>query len=303
MQGVQNVVNLALSASPGRRPPHVIFLSSISAVLNYKGPEEAIPEVVFDDVSVPLAQGYGQSKYIGERILVKAAEDAGVPVTIVRVGQLSGSTLTGAWNPTEYVPILLQSCKALGQVPTELPVRDFISCLYYMETLTSQAFSQDVRWIPTDTAATVLLNIMLNDAQQPQQPQQPQQQPQQQQQQQPIPGEVLMRHIDSPYVLPGDVLVQWLIEASGNTLQPVAVDTWLQNVKNSASADQVPAKRLLPFYEGWLKPGPSGPLQRMGLDVKLTSKVCGADGLGCGEMTGQLVKQYWDYMSARVHRD
>jgi len=58
--------------------------------------------------------------------------------TVVRIGQLSGSSGNGTWNPNEYNPILFRSCFGLGMVPVDLPA---------------------VRWIPTDIAASILLKM------------------------------------------------------------------------------------------------------------------------------------------------
>jgi thioester reductase-like protein len=81
-----------------------------------------IPEEPIDDPSIPLEQGYGQSKYVSERILVNAVK-AGLRATIVRVGQLSGMTTNGAWSSSEHVPILFKSSVAMGIVPIDLPVK------------------------------------------------------------------------------------------------------------------------------------------------------------------------------------
>ena len=84
--------------------------------------------------------GYGLSKLVGERICETAAHDSGLPVTIIRAGQLSfvafsnyilprvliligsGSSKNGTWAPSEIVPIILRSSISLGSVPDDLPV-------------------------------------------------------------------------------------------------------------------------------------------------------------------------------------
>ena len=129
--GVRHLIDLALS-SPQRHTPRLIFLSSIAAVGTYRGPpqrvsqgneagETIVPEEPINDPSIPLDQGYGQSKYVSERVIVNATQ-AGLHATIVRVGQLSGVTTNGAWNTSENVPILFRSSIALGMIPNNLPV-------------------------------------------------------------------------------------------------------------------------------------------------------------------------------------
>ncbi|KAF8525682.1 male sterility protein-domain-containing protein [Gautieria morchelliformis] len=149
--GVRHLIDLAL-ASPHARPPRLTFLSTIAAAAMYQGPSQEpsvgesaghvlVPEESIDDPSIPLHQGYGQGKYVSERILVNGV-DAGLRTTIVRVGQLSGTTTNGAWSSSEHVPILFKSSVALGMVPVDLP---------------------PVRWVPTDIAASVIIKEAFQD--------------------------------------------------------------------------------------------------------------------------------------------
>ena len=50
------------------------------------------------------------------QLLGKAAEQ-GVQCTALRIGQICGSQDTGAWAPTEWVPILVKSSIALESLP------------------------------------------------------------------------------------------------------------------------------------------------------------------------------------------
>ena len=129
--GVRHLIDLAL-ASPQHQTPRLTFLSSIAAVAKYQGQSNRdtqgtattqvfVPEGPIDDPSVPLDQGYGQSKYVSERILVNAVQ-ARLRATIMRLGQLSGATKDGSWAFTESVPIIFRSSFALGIIPDDLPV-------------------------------------------------------------------------------------------------------------------------------------------------------------------------------------
>jgi thioester reductase-like protein len=129
--GVRHLIDLALS-SPQAQTPRLVFLSSVAAAGAYQGPSQAVsvgdaagqvlvPEEPINDPSMPLDQGYGQSKYVSERVVVAAAEK-GLRATIVRIGQLSGVTTNGAWSLTEHIPIVLRSSIALGMIPDDLPV-------------------------------------------------------------------------------------------------------------------------------------------------------------------------------------
>lgn len=51
------------------------------------------------------------------------AYQAGIPCTTLRIGQICGSKDTGAWDTSEWVPILLKSSIALKALPDLSSVR------------------------------------------------------------------------------------------------------------------------------------------------------------------------------------
>ena len=119
--GVRHLIDLALSS---RRtcPPKFIFVSSIAAALGFQG-DGPIPERAMDDPEVVKKEsGYGQAKYVVERVIDNAARETGLAATVIRCGQLSGSSISGAWNMAEYIPILLLSSIESGVVPAQFPV-------------------------------------------------------------------------------------------------------------------------------------------------------------------------------------
>lgn len=74
---------------------------------------------------MPQATGYGQSKFLAERVLDAAARDAGVPARVCRVGQIAGPIRRGAadageWPKREWLPSLMASSKYLGRLPASL---------------------------------------------------------------------------------------------------------------------------------------------------------------------------------------
>lgn len=70
-----------------------------------------------EDPTVAIGNGYGESKWVSERILTVAGEQTHLKPVIARVGQLSGNSATGAWNATEWFPALVQSSKIVGCLP------------------------------------------------------------------------------------------------------------------------------------------------------------------------------------------
>ncbi|KIJ26120.1 hypothetical protein M422DRAFT_192618 [Sphaerobolus stellatus SS14] len=132
--GVRHLISLALS-SPQAQPPRLSFVSTIGASMAYQGPsqipeigdqnnETIIPEIPIDDPSIAMPIGYGESKYVSERILVNAAREAGLRTTVVRVGQLSGMSTNGEWAINEAGMIFMRTSMAIGIYPDGLPVRD-----------------------------------------------------------------------------------------------------------------------------------------------------------------------------------
>ncbi|EMD36404.1 hypothetical protein CERSUDRAFT_84555 [Gelatoporia subvermispora B] len=252
LKGVRNVVDLALSSSRPT-PPRVVFLSSVAAVANYGGPESEIPEKIFQDTSLPIHQGYAEAKFLAERLLVTASQRSGLPVTIIRGGQLSGSARTGAWNVMEVIPIFFQSCHLLDLVPNVLP---------------------DVRWMPTDIAAMVLLDILLKDAGPTNEPS--------------------VFHLESAHVLRGQNLLKSLIAASQGRLKQTTTKDWLEEVKNHA--EEVPASRLLDVYEGWL--ARAGGESHRPLSIERTRGMLqAAEGIPIND---DLIAMYWKHAIAAI---
>lgn len=122
IQGVRNLIDLALS-SPLPSPPCLTFTSSIAVVGMWSGPGGA-PESALESPSVCLDQGYAYSKYVAEKIIEHAVSECrSFRAIIVRSGQISGAEGSGAWSPTEHIPIMMKSCVDFGMVPDGLPVR------------------------------------------------------------------------------------------------------------------------------------------------------------------------------------
>ncbi len=54
-----------------------------------------------------LSDGYGQSKWVAEQMCMQA-RSRGLPVSILRPGNMSPSSRTGVWNPSDFIFMLLQ---------------------------------------------------------------------------------------------------------------------------------------------------------------------------------------------------
>ncbi|KAF9505928.1 hypothetical protein BS47DRAFT_1322053 [Hydnum rufescens UP504] len=140
-KGLRDIINLALT-SPYPSPPRVVFASSVSVFSDWHSDTPA-PEASIQDPSVVLGIGYGESKWVAERLLELAAEKSGLRPVIVRIGQLSGGT-NGSWNTAEWIPAVVRS----GEVVRALPSSDDV-----------------VSWLPLHVAARAIIDFRNSQAQ------------------------------------------------------------------------------------------------------------------------------------------
>ncbi|KAK6386277.1 putative NRPS-like protein biosynthetic cluster [Exophiala oligosperma] len=139
IRGVRSFVDFSLNS---RHLAHVHLVSSRGAVAGWPLDKGLVPEAFFEDSSVADSTGYGTSKHISERILLAAARQSGVPVTIHRVGQVAGPTTEkGEWNRTEWFPTLMITSVAIGQIPDAM-------------------VGVPMDWIPVDSMARIFLELV-----------------------------------------------------------------------------------------------------------------------------------------------
>lgn len=131
--GVRHLIDLALSSSLPRSPKFMM-ISSISVLRNHSSSAPA-PEAPVEDARISVGSGYSESKWVAEHLLARARKDAGLDTTVVRVGQLSGDTLLGRWNPKEWVAALVEAGKSLSCMPLR---------------------HETISWVPVDIAAIAL---------------------------------------------------------------------------------------------------------------------------------------------------
>ncbi|KAF8758798.1 Sarcoplasmic/endoplasmic reticulum calcium ATPase 3 [Rhizoctonia solani] len=134
VQGTRYLVDLALN-STWKRAPRLVFTSSIS-VAGLGLPGRSLGEEYLTSSSISLGFGYGESKYVAERVL-EAAKMAGLETCVIRLGQLSGDRISGSWSKTDWFPSMLASSLTIGYLPDAIGV---------------------VSWVPLDAAAQSLLD-------------------------------------------------------------------------------------------------------------------------------------------------
>ncbi|KAJ5389916.1 uncharacterized protein N7496_000984 [Penicillium cataractarum] len=243
---LQALVNLITFASQAKHNPPLLFLSSISAVSSATG---LIPEETLPDLTSPAPMGYGQSKYLAERILAHAA--TALPhlrLGVARIGQVSGRARgpEGAWARTDWLPSLVVSSRYLGALPDSL----------------GGGRMEAIDWVPVDDLAVILVELSeaLSTGS----------------------GALSVFHCVNPEAITWQDLVPATVEELSTpekNLVTVTFEEWLERLQNSAAEldrDEVkldeffahnPAVKLLDFYQQLLvDSGDKGNGGRLALD-------------------------------------
>lgn len=102
IRGVRNLIDFSLTS---QHRPFLLFVSSVSAVGNWKG-RSSVPEEPIYDLTMASKMGYGQSKLISECLLDQASRISGARSACCRVGIVAGPVekRMGVWNRHEYIP-------------------------------------------------------------------------------------------------------------------------------------------------------------------------------------------------------
>ncbi|KAJ4490659.1 acetyl-CoA synthetase-like protein [Lentinula aciculospora] len=134
VKGSRILMDLARSSSHSSSIRY-LFTSSIASTQSWDaqllGP---YPEEVVMDPKYAVGGGYGESKYVTERILATS----GLRATSFRIGQVTGGVPNGAWATTDWVPIIVKSSLTIGVLPDAFGV---------------------VSWVPMDAVCNAILDV------------------------------------------------------------------------------------------------------------------------------------------------
>ncbi|PQE12515.1 nrps-like enzyme protein [Rutstroemia sp. NJR-2017a BBW] len=132
---VRNMIELSAKSKKNTR---ICFVSSVSAVMESKSTIQETPAL---DFTAALKLGYAESKCVTEATLTAANQTSGIPVTILRVTQIGGSTVRTdpPWPTKEWLYPLLKASKSLNLIASNIAAID---------------------WIPIDQAASVISDII-----------------------------------------------------------------------------------------------------------------------------------------------
>ncbi|MDZ7959073.1 MAG: amino acid adenylation domain-containing protein [Aulosira sp. DedQUE10] len=111
--GTQEVLRLAGQAKT--KPVHFISTASIFSPLKGSAVTVATEADTIDHYPIP-SNGYVQSKWVCEK-LIKTAQQRGLPISVYRIGRVSGHSQSGVFNLNDLVYKLIIGCVQLGSVP------------------------------------------------------------------------------------------------------------------------------------------------------------------------------------------
>ncbi|KAJ7155652.1 acetyl-CoA synthetase-like protein [Mycena filopes] len=118
------------------------FTSSIGAVQGWVS-DDPVPEIVVPEPELARGHGYGEGKYVIERLLKAAGT---VNSASFRISQISGGPPLGAWPVPEWFPILVKSSLAMKLFPL---------------------FDGSVSWVPSDAVAHTILDFVFDSPSRP----------------------------------------------------------------------------------------------------------------------------------------
>lgn len=229
LAGLVNLFRLAADSIPSHAM-RFVFISSVSAIGGLAARHESQAEKIFTSFDTPAINGYARSKFLSELLCNVAMESLGIPVAVVRLGQVAGAVCRpgGRWNQKEWLPTLVVSSRDLGCLPSNL----------------GPSFST-IDWTPADLLADALVELIASHAKSPH------------------GDSAQVFNIRNPCTTSWESLLPAFIEAlesqPGYKDKPIAVvspSTWLSRLRESErkAADHdgtkpsTPATKLFNFY-------------------------------------------------------
>ncbi|KAL2812451.1 hypothetical protein BDW59DRAFT_167804 [Aspergillus cavernicola] len=148
-QTLQNLLDLAAQIAAPRPASSsqrigFQFISSIATVGQYsrRTGETLVPEIRITAESA-LCTGYSEAKLVCEHMLDETLHrfPSRLRPMAIRIGQISGASNTGYWNPVEHLAFMLKSSQTLRALPR---------------------LDANLSWCPVDTVAATLSELLLH---------------------------------------------------------------------------------------------------------------------------------------------
>ena len=211
LRGIRNLIDWS---NESKKAPRIVFISSVSSVGNWKTihpGSTSVPELPVDKYSVALHIGYGESKNVAEHVLNIANQKSQVPVTILRMGQLTGSTRANdeAWPEQEWLSSLIKASKSIAMMPDNVAPLD---------------------WLPVDKLAQIVCDIVLSK---------------------PTRTSTLVHNLVHPSPSPWSLLLETLYDSFGIVAKTVPLAAWVRELRlaEKHAATNLPSKPALKLLD------------------------------------------------------
>ncbi|KAL9110163.1 MAG: hypothetical protein Q9227_005223 [Pyrenula ochraceoflavens] len=226
LQSVRTLIDLSLKEGRNNR---FVFISSISSCGPW-GPTHTVigsrvPEAPIGNLDAAIADmGYGESKQVAENMLQRASEQSGLPITVIRPGQIAAPSLPSkeGWPGQELIPGIVQTSKSLDMVPSDY---------------------HEVDWVPIDHLSSIVLELIISDLQA-------------------TPRELASYYnVVHPRPTPWLEIARSIQQFCGRATKLVPIAQWtarLKDMNSQGSTDfqRLPALKTLRFFETFAQRGP-----------------------------------------------
>lgn len=129
-------------AATSEKPKSFHFVSSTSVLdtAHYINlPEKVLETDELEGSRTGLDSGYGQSKWVAEKLIMEARK-RGMAATIIRPGYILGDSHTGVTNADDFIWRLLKGCVELGYIPSISNIVNCCSVDYVAAVVAGAAF-------------------------------------------------------------------------------------------------------------------------------------------------------------------
>ncbi|KAI7858805.1 L-aminoadipate-semialdehyde dehydrogenase [Circinella umbellata] len=135
---------MKLAANQKPKSFHFVSSTSVLDTAHYVNFAEPVPET--DDLEgsrTGLDTGYGQSKWVAEKLILEARK-RGMAATIIRPGYILGDSKTGVTNADDFIWRLIKGCIELGYIPSMSNVVNCCSVDYVAAVVGTAAYHDRV---------------------------------------------------------------------------------------------------------------------------------------------------------------
>lgn len=119
--GTQEVLRLAVTngiSTTRVKPVHYVSTNGVFPFENSTVQSVRYLETSVENDWENLVDGYSQSKWVAEQMCLEA-RSRGLPVSILRPGNMSPSSKTGIWNQDDFIYYLLKGCIFTKKTPSD----------------------------------------------------------------------------------------------------------------------------------------------------------------------------------------